>query len=85
MIPVMVDIKRAILELLSDGVYRTVKEVHAELAKSFGLTKQEIESRNPSDTDRTFNHRIRAAKQQLKKNYDIEDIDGYFKLRRCNP
>ena len=81
MIPGMIEIKKAIIKLSSDGKPRTVMEVHNELVRRFALTKEEVESMNPSRTDRTFYHRIRAAKQQLKREKQIEDIDGHFLLR----
>ncbi len=81
MMPNMVEIKKAVIDLSSDGERRRVKEVYDKLVTFFGLTENEVMARNESDTDYTFNHRLRAAKQQLVNEGKLEKIDRYIVLR----
>ena len=65
MIPNMAEIKKAVIDLSSDGECRRVKEVYDKLVTFFGLTESEVSARHESDWDYVFSHRLRAAKQQL--------------------
>ena len=58
---------KPILQFLSDGQCRTVKDVKAEIAKHFCLTEEEINEMLPSGRQTVFANRVGWARTYLKK------------------
>jgi restriction system protein len=66
-VPGYQDLMLPLLRATSDGAVHTLKELDAVLTKQFALTKEDLDERLPSGTQKVFINRLNWAATYLKK------------------